>query len=349
MERNHGVDLLRIVSMLMVVVLHILGQGGLLDAVSAPSLRHTLCWLLLAGAYCAVDCYAMISGFVGTGRKFRPSGVVLVWLRVVFYTLIITTVALFAIPGLIGPRHYLNAVFPVMTKQYWYVTSYFCVFFFMPFLDAGVESLSKKVSTILLAVLTALLTLLPLFFEADPFSKGGGYTPFWLIYLYLLGAYLRKYELLKKLRGIKAFAGYAVFTLITAGVKLMGEYIALPFDGGMLYNYSSLSVLASSVCLLGLFAGLRMGEKSGRFVSFISPTALSVYLIHAHPIVWGYVLTGLFAPLAKLRAPLCVLAVLGCAAAVCIVCCGFDLLREGLFRLLRLKQRLGALEAKILK
>ncbi|MCR5648942.1 MAG: acyltransferase, partial [Oscillospiraceae bacterium] len=64
MERNHGVDLLRIVSMLMVVVLHILGQGGLLDAVSAPSLRHTLCWLLLAAAYCAVDCYAMISGYV---------------------------------------------------------------------------------------------------------------------------------------------------------------------------------------------------------------------------------------------------------------------------------------------
>lgn len=30
-ERNYGIDLLRIVSMMMVVLLHVLGQGGILD------------------------------------------------------------------------------------------------------------------------------------------------------------------------------------------------------------------------------------------------------------------------------------------------------------------------------
>ena len=31
-SRKYGIDLFRIISMLMVVVLHVLGQGGILDA-----------------------------------------------------------------------------------------------------------------------------------------------------------------------------------------------------------------------------------------------------------------------------------------------------------------------------
>ena len=347
MQRNHGVDMLRLVSMLMVVVLHVLGHGGVLAAAPAPSWRYGLCWALEAAAFCAVDCYAMISGYVGTGKTFRPSGIVLLWLRVVFYTLLITTVALVAAPGSVGLRQYFNAVFPVMTKQYWYVTAYFCVFFFMPALDAGVEKLPKRVMAAALIVLTALLTVLPFIFGSDPFGTGSGYSAFWLAYLYLLGAYFRKYGTLEKLRGIKAAAGFILCTAVTLAFKLLDG--VLPFDGGMLCSYTSLSVLAASVCLLGLFSGLRVKPGFGKVITFIAPTALSVYLIHAHPIVWTRVLGGLFAPLAELPAPLCALAVLGCALAVLAVCCAFDLLREGLFRLLRLKERLRALDAKILK
>jgi surface polysaccharide O-acyltransferase-like enzyme len=339
------------VSMLMVVVLHILGQGGVLAAVSAPSWRYGLCWGLEAAAFCAVDCYALISGYVGSGRRFRLTGAVLLWLRVVFYTLLITTAALVIAPGTVGPKHYLNAIFPVMTRQYWYVTAYFGAFFFMPVLEAGVEKLPKKALTALLAALTALLTVLSFVFGSDPFSVGAGYSAFWLAYLYMLGAYLRKYGLLEKLRGIKALAGFAVSTALTAGGKLLESFIhpPVPFYGNLLYNYSSLTVLAASVCLLGFFSGMRIGKRAARIVALLSPTALSVYLIHAHPIVWNRLLGGLFAPLAQLPAPLCVLAVLGCAAGVVIVCSAFDLLREGLFRLLRLKERIGSSEERIMK
>ena len=39
-QRNHGIDLLRMVSMFMVVVLHVLGQGGILAAL-LPLLRDS--------------------------------------------------------------------------------------------------------------------------------------------------------------------------------------------------------------------------------------------------------------------------------------------------------------------
>ena len=350
MKRNHGIDLLRMFSMLMVVILHILGQGGVLAAADGLSWRHGLCWLLEAASFCAVDCYALISGYVGTDSKFKVSGIALLWLRVVFWTLIITTAALVIAPELVGLRQYARAVFPVCTKQYWYFTSYFCVFFFMPFLDSAVERLPRRLMTFLLSALAVIFTLLPLAARADLFGAASGYTPIWLIVLYLFGAYARKYALLDKLRGVKALAMYAATTIVTLAVKLAGEALGISrFDPGFLYSYTSPTVLAAAVCLLGFFAGLRIGDGAGRVIGLIAPTAFSVYLIHTHPLIWMFLLENRFAALAELRAPLCVLAVAGCAIAVFAVCTGLDLLRELLFRALKLKKRLSALDARILK
>ena len=70
-ERNYGIDLLRIVSMLMVVVLHVLGQGGVLKTSTPLSIGYSVAWILEIAAYCAVNCYALISGYVGVNSKFK--------------------------------------------------------------------------------------------------------------------------------------------------------------------------------------------------------------------------------------------------------------------------------------
>ena len=75
-ERNYGIDLLRIVSMMMVVLLHVLGQGGILDGSDPLTVKSETAWLLEIGAYSAVNIYAMISGYVGYGRKYKYSGLV---------------------------------------------------------------------------------------------------------------------------------------------------------------------------------------------------------------------------------------------------------------------------------
>ena len=84
--RNYGLDLLRMVAMLMVVVLHILGKGGVLSACEPLSGQYELLWLLEIAAYCACNCYALISGYVIVDSKFRYSSIIALWLRIAFYT-----------------------------------------------------------------------------------------------------------------------------------------------------------------------------------------------------------------------------------------------------------------------
>ena len=91
-EYNWGIDFLRIVSMFMVVCLHLLGRGGVLDSASFLSGKYEVLWLIEIAAYCAVNCYALISGYVGIYGKYRYTNWILLWLRVLCYSVGITAV-----------------------------------------------------------------------------------------------------------------------------------------------------------------------------------------------------------------------------------------------------------------
>ena len=86
-ERNYGIDLLRLVSMLYVVILHVLGQGGVLGAVAEGSAQYQIAWFLEVWSLCAVNIFGIISGYVGFTEKEKPhiyANYLVIWLQVVF-------------------------------------------------------------------------------------------------------------------------------------------------------------------------------------------------------------------------------------------------------------------------
>ena len=98
--------------MFLVPILHILGNGGVLANTPWMSSQYLAGWLLETVALCAVDCFALISGYVGSTAKFRWSRVGNLWLGIVFYTLLLT--ALFAVwmPEVVSKRTWFGAIFP---------------------------------------------------------------------------------------------------------------------------------------------------------------------------------------------------------------------------------------------
>ena len=94
-EKNYGIDALRLISMFMVVVLHIFNAGGVLDATDRFTSQYEAGWLLQNATFCAVDVYALISGYVWVNAKYRYRNIIELWLQVLFYTVSIT--ALFSI------------------------------------------------------------------------------------------------------------------------------------------------------------------------------------------------------------------------------------------------------------
>ena len=122
-QRNFGLDLLRMAAMFLVAVLHVLGAGGVLDSAAPLSPDYMTAWLLETAAFCAVNCYALLSGFVGLGGKFRYANLALLWCQVAFYTLLIPVVFALARPGTVGEWALLRGFFPAMSNHYWYFTA----------------------------------------------------------------------------------------------------------------------------------------------------------------------------------------------------------------------------------
>ena len=72
-ERNMGVELFRIVSMLLVILLHVMGHGGVYTYADPLSTNYTVAWFLETVGYCSVNCYAIISGFAKRQNQIQIS------------------------------------------------------------------------------------------------------------------------------------------------------------------------------------------------------------------------------------------------------------------------------------
>ena len=66
-EHNYGIDLLKITAMMFICVLHVCTQGGLASSLSLSSSpdNYRMVFFLESLTFCAVNVYAMVSGYVG--------------------------------------------------------------------------------------------------------------------------------------------------------------------------------------------------------------------------------------------------------------------------------------------
>ncbi len=128
-QRNYGIDLLRLLLMFMVCVLHVQGHGGILEAVPIGSLRHKVFWLIEIASYCAVDSFAIISGYTATNRKHRYEKIVSMWFQALFYSFVLTILlSILGIGDGVDKIDFSRSIFLVTFGQFWYVTAYFALF-----------------------------------------------------------------------------------------------------------------------------------------------------------------------------------------------------------------------------
>lgn len=278
---NAGIDFLRIFAMFMIVVTHVLGKGGVRDSVAGTVDVHFLqTWIIQASVYVAVNCYALISGYVGFRSNFKYSKVANLWLQVAFYSIGITL--FFLILGKdIGSNDWLAAFFPVITGQYWYVTAYFGLMLTMPFFNIALPRMELSDLAKMIVTGFIVFSLLPVLLDTSvsEFSLSKGFSMTWLILLYIAGAFLARIDL-KKYN--KPFILIGIYVLSIAATLILKYTVSEKW-----YWYTSPTISLGALALFILFVNLKI-SPSGKLVSFIkffAPATFGVYLVHLHPLV----------------------------------------------------------------
>lgn len=338
--RNHGIELLRIFAMLLAAVLHILKKGGVITASEGNLAAYSTVWLLEAAAYCAVNCYALISGYVGYSDRPKPlrlARCIELWLQVVFYSVIITTVYCIAGVGSVGVSDFADAFLPVTSKQYWYFTAYIGMFFFIPLLNALVRRVNRRALVSLCIMLIAVFSLYDTFasfWKKDPLALVGGHSPLWLGVLYIFGAAMKKLRVPESMSSKKALLIYASAAVFTALFKITGDRLLRFVPGSLFVRDTSPTVLLCAAALSVAFARFKPCRKLTEFAVLFAPAAFGVYLLHVSPLVFEHVIGNRFAFIGRLPFPLIPFAVLASAGVILVVGLAADKVRILLFKAL---------------
>ncbi|MBQ4528066.1 MAG: acyltransferase [Clostridia bacterium] len=350
-SRNFGIDLLRIVSMLMVVTLHTLGRGGILADSQYMSANYYLGWIMEIGAYCAVNCYALVSGYVGYSSKHKCSGIIYITFQVIFYIIAITAASWFVFPN-VGKADIIASITHIRSGGYWYYKAYLGAFFFFPILNMAVEKLDKDIAKKFIFAILVLYSIVPMIVRSDLFELAGGYSPLWIMVMYFIGAYIRKYDLFVNTKKLKSFGIYAIsvaitfISFITIGI-VTKKFIGKSVLENVLISYTSPTIILCAVALLALFAKIQISDSLKKPIKFLTPLTFGVYLIHMQYFIRNW-LTDRFTSVADLNPVLFVLATIGIILAIYLACTIIEFVRELIFKLLRIR-KLSEKIAKLLR
>jgi len=321
--------------MLMVVCVHIDGASlGLPDAPGLEACTPRDWWRLTVESFAiiGVNCFTMISGYFGIRLKVKA--VVGYLYQCMFYALIVAAGVCILLPHHY-PLSYLGESWMVLTHtDLWYVPAYFLLMLLAPLLNAGVEALSRRHFTLVLGAFT-LFTLWAGWWWGGTFNPTG-YTISQLIFVYLIGRYVRLYLPERHGTGpaIKSGICYLLFSLL-----ILASALWLPSSKAFAYN--SPAVLGSTVSLFLMFRSLCF---QSRFINYVARSAFAVYLIHKSPGVWIHLMRpGVVFLYKTLPLPLFTLAALGIMLGIYAIAMAVDPLRRGSWILLsRAASRLKA-------
>lgn len=333
-ERNYGIDLLKIVAMMFICILHVCNYGGINVSMKTYPYNYGLVMFLKSLTYGALDMYAVISGYVGYNKKFKFSRPAMIWLELIFYTLTCTALITVFTPDILPENAWFKSVFPVMTREYWYMTAYFGMVVLMPVLNAAIQKASTKTLSLVVAGVFIFYCTLPTVMNVTPFNLNSGYSTIWLCVMYIIGGYIAKLK--KKPHPLIALAVFSVSVILTWIFKL---------NDISLLNYTSPTVFLSAVSLVLAFSQIKIKRKvPQKIIGFVVPSTLGIFIIHVHTFMWENFVKNCAKPYAESNLFYLALMIFALSAAIFIVCGTVDILRRGLFKLFHIKPLLQKLD-----
>jgi surface polysaccharide O-acyltransferase-like enzyme len=292
-KRNANFELLRIVAMVMILCLHYNAYcDTLLDLGTEASSVQIFATIIEAFCITGMNTYVFISGYFLSDSKIRPSRIFQLICQVYFYTILISLAMMIAGTYVVRPNDsvykIVQYIFPISSEHYWFVTAYVIMYIFAPVMNAAVRQLSRKQ---LKAIIIALLiwfcfikSFVPVMFVTDH----AGYDFGWLMVVYLVAAYIRKYDV-KVFYNARNSALVFLFSCVMIAAMSIGLYYINLVRGGFAYysevpfHHNFFFTLTGSLGLFSFFRYMKVKEnKAADVIRFVAPFTFGVYLLHMH-------------------------------------------------------------------
>lgn len=346
-ERIIGLDILRILAMLGIVGVHVIGIWGGLEFLPISSFKYFCLLFILIIFKTSVNTFGLLTGYL-YAYTYKPKNrnIINIILTVIFYCLVIPIIFygfnIFNVQS-IGIVKLIKSILAPLFGHYWYIVGYILLFFLIPYLNVLIKKLDKQTLQKLLLTLFILLSIIPtLLGQIDLFRIFNGFSGWWLIYIYMLGAYIRIYEdnnqnkkqIIFKLLLLLIITFLLNLIVRISTYKIFGQ---IKLDDWFTSYVSPLMILISAYLLI-LFKKIKKLKSKclTKIILKISMSTFSVYIIHAQPIIYENILPKIIHSLLNNNSYLLVISILVIIFFIYFICFLIDQIKKLIFKLLKI-------------
>ena len=173
-NRIISLDILRIISMLMIITLHFFSYTNISNNIKLFSTEYFIRNFIMSISSIAVNTYILTSGYFGEQSKFKLSKLINLFLEVCFYSIFIYIILLVTNQIQLNYRELFFNFFPTLTRQYWFVTCYIGLYMIAPILRKMVYNLKREEYIFMLLIGFMLFVVYyNFFFFCDNLNFGG--------------------------------------------------------------------------------------------------------------------------------------------------------------------------------
>ena len=145
-NRNTSIELLRIISMIMIMFHHFAYHGNFEWNFNEVTLPHLWYDFILMGGKVGVDIFVLISGYFlieNTEKLFQPKKLLKFWGQVVFYSIMTYLLSVMLRLNAFEIKQLIKVCLPITYPGWWFASTYFMLYLIHPFLNKLLHGLSK--------------------------------------------------------------------------------------------------------------------------------------------------------------------------------------------------------------
>lgn len=285
-ERNSSIELLRIISMILIVFHHISVHG--FSSYADPSF-FSIIWssFIRIGGKIGVNVFVIISGYFLIGDNALSFKSVRKSLKLILQILCYSIVFYILFEVIVNRTFNINDcikyLMPLSNGKWWFATEYFILFILHPFINRMLLSLDKSTYKKFLLILFVILSIIPTAFATE-YIPG---TSLWFIFLYSTAAYLKLYGFPKiapqfcLLLSAGLYIVKAIIYLVL--IKLTSSHLYLSGRTALFCNHNDLLIFIISLFLFLGFSQIQI--KTNKIINTVASTTFGIYLIHDNPFV----------------------------------------------------------------
>lgn len=320
-RRMSNVELLRILSMLMIIAHHLVGHGlnYLNDKTlwySGSSLNRAFSSLFILGGSVGVNLFFMISGyFLCKNNTIKLKKIIQTSFFYVVITLGIYILYSYLTSGYVDVsiKQVISYSRPVTNNIWWFITTYFWLMLIHPIINSIIMKLNK------LGVSVCILCIMVLYIFSGLYSLGT-YSIDRAVVNYLLGAYINNY--------VKENKKNIIHIVLFIGFWLLGSFGYYYLPGSFSFIRMGIGLIIGLICSFELFVFIINYSFNNRLIDLLGKTTFGIYLLHDSTLLRIIIWNNLFKVPDAYQSIYFPILSIGIIVIVFVVGASIDLLRE---------------------